>query len=282
MKPRSHDTSDWDSRDNQYLRVLVFDRSFPLVSSALRGSKDCIGLGFYIEENFKDEEGLFRFLVGRLLAAFEPLSIHSLSTLQRRASDDDNAPNSVVETLRYLGSLLSNVTSSDDTLPIVPLHTSFRDFVTNEEKSSIFYVDLRVAHRQLAHSCLSLLLDDLKFNICGLESSYLANKDVEDLESRIVKHLPPALSYACRFWDDHLEHLDFETDLFGKLQTLFEKKFMFWLEALSLMGDLGLASSALSSLSVWLASGEGVSIAVESTKRATTNSSDGSRFLEQS
>src|SRR6266702_596646 len=47
LKPRSHDTSDWDSRDNQYLRVLVFDRSFPLVSSALRGSKDCIGLGFY-------------------------------------------------------------------------------------------------------------------------------------------------------------------------------------------------------------------------------------------
>ncbi len=49
LKPRSHDTSDWDSRDNQYLRVLVFDRSFPLVSSALRGSKDCIGLGDVFE-----------------------------------------------------------------------------------------------------------------------------------------------------------------------------------------------------------------------------------------
>ncbi len=235
-----------------------------------------------LEEYFKDEEALFRFLVGQLLAAFEPLSIRSLSTLQRHASDDNNAPNSVVETLRFLGSLLSNVTSSDDTLPIVPLHTSFRDFVTNEEKSSVFYVDLRVAHRQLAHSCLSLLLDDLKFNICGLESSYLANKDVEDLESRIVEHLPPALSYACRFWDDHLEPFDFETDLFGKLQSFFERKFLFWLEALSLMGDLGLASPALSSLSVWLASGQGVSITVDSMKGRTTNSSDGSKVLKQS
>src|SRR6266581_2657261 len=223
-----------------------------------------------LEDYFTDEEArdLFRSVVGQLLAAFEPLSIRSLTTLRRHASNDGNDSNSVVETLRYLGSLLSNVTSSDDTLPIVPLHTSFRDFVTHEEKSSIFYVDLHVAHRQLAHSCLSLVLDGLQFNICKLESSYLANKDVEDLEVRIVKHLPPALSYACRFWDDHLGHLDFEADLFGKLQTFFEKKFLFWLEALSLTNDMGLASPAFLSLSEWLTSGQGVSITVDSMKRA--------------
>ena len=211
-----------------------------------------------LEEYFTDEEaqGLFRSVVGQLLAAFEPLSIVSLTTLRRHDDDSD----SVVETLRYLGSLLSNVTSSDDTLPIVPLHTSFRDFVTNERNSGAFYVDLRVAHHQLAHFCLSLVLDDLKFNICGLESSYFANKDVEDLEMRISEHLPPALSYACRFWDDHLENLDFETDLFGKLRTFFEKKFLFWLEALSLISDVGLASPALSSLRAWTASGQSVSI----------------------
>ncbi len=154
-----------------------------------------------LEEYFTDEEarGLFRSVVGQLLAAFEPFSIHSLTSLRRHASNDDDDSNSVVKTLRYLGSLLSNVTSPDDALPIVPLHMSFRDFVTNEEKSSVFYVDLGFAHRQLAHSCLGLVLDGLKFNICGLESSHLANKDVEDLEMRIVKHLPPALSYACRF-----------------------------------------------------------------------------------
>src|ERR1700761_5394861 len=28
--------------------------------------------------------------------------------------------------------------------------------------------------------------------------------------------IPPALSYVCRFWDNHLEHTDFETGLFGK------------------------------------------------------------------
>ena len=207
-------------------------------------------------EYFSDEEAqsLFCSVVGQLLAAFEPLSIRSLTTLRQHTFDDnDNDPNSVVETLRYLGSLLSNVTSSDDTLPIVPLHTSFRDFVTNQKRSGMFYVDLRVSHLQLAHSCVGLMLNDLRFNICNLESSYLANKDVRDLDVRIAKHLPPALSYACRLWDDHIRHLDFNFDLFARLQTFFKMKFLFWLEVLSLISGVGLASPALSSLSIWLA-----------------------------
>jgi hypothetical protein len=213
-------------------------------------------------EYFSDEEsqGLFRSVVGQLLAAFEPLSIRSLTTLQQHTfHDDDTDSNSVVEALRLLGSLLSNVTSSDDTLPIVPLHTSFRDFVTNEKKSGMFYVDLRVAHRQLAHSCVGIMLNDLRFNICNLKSSYLANRDVKDLDVRIAKHLQPALSYACRLWDDHMEHIDFDSDLFAKLQTFFQKKFLFWLEALSLMSGVGLASAALSSVSTWITSDHCVS-----------------------
>ena len=106
------------------------------------------------------------------------------------------------------------------------------------------------------------MLGKLEFNICKLESSYLANKDVKDLDMRIAKHLPPVLSYACRLWNNHLGHLDIEVDLFDKLQTFFKKKFLFWLEALSLMGDMGLASPALSSLRIRLVSGHGVSITV--------------------
>jgi len=169
--------------------------------------------------------------------------------------------------LRRLSSLLSNVNSSDQNLPIVPLHTSCRDFLTNEEKSGNFYVDLRDSHRHLAHSCLGLALHELKFNICKLESSYLANNDVQDLKLGIAEHIPPALLYVCRFWDDHLEHVAFETDLFGKLRAFFETKFFFWLEALSLTSNLRLALPALSSLSVWLASGHGVSITVDSMRQ---------------
>jgi len=209
---------------------------------------------------------LFRSVVGQLITAFEPLSIRSLTTLRHHTSyDDDDA---VVEMLRHLGSLLSNVNSADQNLPIAPLHTSFRDFLTSKEKSGDFCLDFRDAHRQLARSCLGLLFDGLKFNICNLESSYLANKEVEDLDSLVDKHISPALLYACRFWDDHLEHIDFEVDLFVQLRTLFENKFLFWLEALSVTSNVGIASPALSALDVWLASGQGVSRIVDSMRKA--------------
>jgi len=221
-----------------------------------------------LEGYFTDQEArlLFRSVVGQLITSIEPLSIRSLTTMRRHAAatadddDDGGGGGAVVILLRRLGSLLSNVNSSDENLPIIPLHTSFRDFLTNKEKSGEFCVGLRDAHRQLAHSCLGLLLNDLKFNICNLETSNLANKDVTDLDFRVYKHIPPALLYACRFWDDHLEHIGFETDLFGKFRTFFEEKLLFWLEVLSLTNDVGLASAACSILNVWLASGQDVSI----------------------
>ena len=159
--------------------------------------------------------------------------------------------------------MLSNANSSDKNLPIIPLHTSFRDFLTNKNKNGDFYVSIRDAHHELVHSCLNLLLDPLdglKFNMCKLETSYLANDDVEDLDTRVDQHIPPALLYACRFWDDHLKHTDFKMDQLGKLETFFKKKFLFWLEALSLTRIIGLAPSAFTTLNMWLASSEGVSI----------------------
>jgi hypothetical protein len=217
-----------------------------------------------LEGYFSDREArlLFRSVVGQLITSIEPLSIRSLTTLRRHAPDldDGDDDDAVIVLLRRLGSLLSHVHSSNENLPIIPLHTSFRDFLLNKEKSGDFWVDLRGVHHQMAHSCLGILLEGLKFNICNLETSYLANKDVVDLQTRVDKYIPPALLYACRFWDDHLEHIGFETGLFGKLQALFEKKFLFWLEALSLTNYVGLASAACSALNLWLASEDGVSI----------------------
>jgi hypothetical protein len=179
-----------------------------------------------------------------------------LIALRRHAfKDDPDDSDRVLGILSYLGSLLSNVPSSESvqTRCIAPLHSSFRDFLASK-KSSGFYVDLGNAHHQLAHSCLDLMLDNLKFNICELESSYLTNNDVPDLVSRIAKQIPPALSYACAFWGNHLERLAFDPKLFTKLRSIFETKFLFWLEILSLTGRVSLASPALSSLKTWLQS----------------------------
>jgi hypothetical protein len=57
-----------------------------------------------------------------------------------------------------------------------------------------------------------------------------------------------------------LEHIGFETGLFQKLQTFFEKKLLFWLETLSLTNHVGLALPACATLSEWIKANQGVSI----------------------
>ena len=237
--------------------------NYMLKPSAYRDGQDPLDELYseVLEGYFTDREArlLFRSVVGQLIASIEPLSIRSLTTLRRHNDSDDDADAAIV-LLRRLGSLLTNVHSSNENLLIVPLHTSFRDFLINREKSGDFWIDLRDVHHQMAHSCLSMLVDGLKFNICKLETSYLANKDVTDLKARVDEYIPHALLYACRFWDDHLEHIGFETGLFGKLQALFEKKFLFWLEALSLTNYVGLASAACSALDIWLSTNQSVGL----------------------
>ena len=223
--------------------------------------------GYFIDQ---EERDLFRSVVGQLITSIEPLTIRSLITLRQHAPYNKRSDAAVTGLLRRLGSLLSNVNSFDNSLPIVPLHTSFRDFLTNQDESGDFYIGVRDAHYQLSHSCLNLLLhplDGLKFNICKLETSYLANDDVEDLNTRIFQHIPPALLYACRFWDDHLKHSDFKADLYRKVEAFFKEKFLFWLETLSLTRNVGLAPSAFATLTTWLASSRDVSITTGSIKK---------------
>jgi hypothetical protein len=54
-------------------------------------------------------------------------------------------------------------------------------------------------------------------------------------------------------------------------RDFFETKFLFWLEALSLTGNMRLALPMLLSLNIWLASGEGVSLNISSVRQQTTN-----------
>ena len=219
-----------------------------------------------LEGYLKDQErDLFRSVLGQLITSIEPLTIRLLIPLRQYAPYNKRSDAAVTGILRRLGSLLSNVHSSDNSLPIIPLHTSFRDFLTNKFRSGDFYVGLHDGHHQLAHSCLNLLLDPLdglKFNICKLETSYLANDRVKYLNTRVDEHIPPALLYACRFWGDHLKHTDFNMDLFRGVETLFKEKFLFWLETLSLTRDIGLAPPAFATLNMWLTSSQSVSTTV--------------------
>ena len=83
----------------------------------------------------------------------------------------------------------------------------------------------------------------LKFNICGLGTSYRLKKDIPDLANRISTFIPEALRYSSLFWVTHLLQTNLPPDseevLSAVSELLKSPKALFWLEVLSLLGAVG-------------------------------------------
>jgi WD40 repeat protein len=189
----------------------------------------------------------FRLLMSHILAAFEPLSTTSLIAMFQPLSTDSWSEDEVTHILHRLGSLLKGVSNRSE--PIRILHTSFRDFLLDESKSGRFHVNPN-CHSIFAIASLRTLNTQLRFNICGLETSYQRNQDVPDLASRIQQSIPPYFNYATRFWGQHLSsHLKLQPTipqvLEDMIQTFLGKKLLFWLETLSILGAMSVALPAL-------------------------------------
>jgi hypothetical protein len=187
----------------------------------------------------------FRKVMGRILAAKEPLSMLCHSEL--RAEDDHRDIVGLI--VRPLGSLLSGVYQED--IPLRALHASFFDFLTDETRSRSFYVDPLQENYCLAKSCLRVMKTGLKFNICELKTSHLRNSDVPNLDSLIEEHIPPHLLYACRAWVDHLVATAYSSEAAESVRCFLGHQLLYWLEVLSLTKAVGIAPPMLLSLSRW-------------------------------
>lgn len=185
----------------------------------------------------------FRSVMQQVLGILEPLPVSALNHLRHLFPDNDEHYDT--ETILYpLSSLLSGVHS---TAPVRPLHSSFREFLTDVNRSKDFFVDVSGADPVLAFATFRIMEKTLKFNICQLESSYLHNSDVADLQARIQKYIPSHLSYSCRFWAHHLQASPFGSLLADAVQSFFMcyERVIFWLEVLSLLPALHFAMPAL-------------------------------------
>jgi len=199
---------------------------------------------------FDMDDGLircrFHSVMGLVLASFEPLSMDDLVVMHKYVVDDDDEVVSAI--VGPMGPLLSNVTHPVSSLPVVPLHSSFRDFLVDKRRSSKFHINLTEAHFHLLSLSLRIMQDDLHFNICGLETSHFSNHDLPKIGACVPGHL----SYVCRFWGDHLQRVPFNINTANSLMLIFETQLLFWLEALSVIGEMALAAPTLISLKAWL------------------------------
>ena len=93
----------------------------------------------------------------------------------------------------------------------------------------------------------------LKKNICSIPDNAL-NSEVGDLSQRIEDcGIRGALEYACRSWYKHLVVTEHQTaDVISALHGLLERKFLLWLEVLSILGVMEDAVDALNVIIKWL------------------------------
>lgn len=158
-------------------------------------------------------------------------------------------------------------------------HASFLDLIetetitTGEIRVNTFWTNPKHLHRNMAVGCLGVMLKGtrlampdkhaqfgLRFNMCNLETSHQMNGEVNNLKERIERHTSPGLLYSSLYWMEHLSeaHVDGDDvgrDAFceynpGSLSQLLNgflhsERSLFWLELLSLMGNLDVGCAAL-------------------------------------
>jgi hypothetical protein len=133
-------------------------------------------------------------------------------------------------------------------------HLSIFDFFVNPNTPDRHRIRLNVANTELGIGCLRTMNEELRFNMCQLETSSLMNSDVVDLNIRIHTYISDALQYSCVYFSEHLSSgVDPSSDVKGQLNTFLGcERALFWMEAISLLGEAPAATASLRTLRAWL------------------------------
>jgi hypothetical protein len=134
-------------------------------------------------------------------------------------------------------------------------HLSVYDFFVSDHCD--YQVNVRDADVQLGIACLKTMVTQLRFNICKLEDSRLANADIQDLPSRVKENISDPLQYSSLHWLDHLcfppDNRDQRVLVLGSLKEFFEGLYpLFWIEVLSVMGMVPIGAPILRRLISWV------------------------------
>jgi nucleoside-triphosphatase THEP1 len=174
-----------------------------------------------------------------VVCAKEPMTVQTLATLLGLTEERVHL---------LLEPLWSILHVQDGTHGLVsPFHASFPDYLFDKLRSGGFHCEGTEHSEVLANYCFDLMKAQLRFNICKLESSFVFDEDVLDLQDRIMKFISPALSYACRYWGEHLRQGNFTDTVHEKLVDFLTHRLLFWMEVLNLERGMGIGIDMLRS-----------------------------------
>ncbi len=215
-------------------RIFWMQCLVPMMVMSFRSFTDYIQL--CLREQILENHAANKKFIGNLLGAIHLTSRHSALPPTALAYLLDTNEKNVNGTLADLEAVLLK-DSSDNTIRVY--HPSFLDYLGGNHLPSGLHYSGEELNAMIMKRCLKVLSEGLRFNICQLETSYVANNDLEDLQSRIKDNISPMLKYASLYWVDHLQ--DGKGGWSVQTQQTFESllngpKIIYWIEVLTLFG----------------------------------------------
>ncbi|KAJ5292708.1 uncharacterized protein N7443_008661 [Penicillium atrosanguineum] len=178
-------------------------------------------------------------LCKRILAVmstvYRPISFDELASLVELPDGLSNDSEGLSEIIAICGSFL---TVRDDT--IIFVHQSAKEFLLRETQNGVFPRGIEAEHRGIFSRSLQAMFKTLRRDIFHLKFPGFP----------IEKVIPPSpnplatAKYACVYWVDHLlfsgchERKELNVDESGCIGEFLQKKYLHWLEALSILGGL--------------------------------------------
>ncbi|PAV17353.1 nucleotide-binding-oligomerization-domain like receptor [Pyrrhoderma noxium] len=165
-------------------------------------------------------------------------SVFTLILLSKSPLFDHDIPDILGLDLDTTSSLLSRLRSLviyERGRPIIIHHTSFYDYLVSC-RDRPWYVDIETGKLNIVTRCFKRMEESLRFDICKLETSFISNKDIPDLDDRIKVNIPHSLQYICCNWFNHLHDVLYSQKLCDQLKSFIWRRLLFWFEVLSLTG----------------------------------------------
>ena len=173
-------------------------------------------------------------IFGTILCARIPLShsmIDSLLALPQSRSS--------LESISRLGCVLH----ISETEGIRTLHPSFHDYLSRRCSGEPWSINLDLHNERLARHCIQFLDNSLHENICKLTLPHPVQNE----------SLSKAMSYACKFWVEHICLITHAADNIGDLISGFlDRHLLHWMEALAVLKSHGNTIQSLQNLLDWL------------------------------
>ncbi|KAF7967836.1 hypothetical protein HWV62_32906 [Athelia sp. TMB] len=190
---------------------------------------------------------IYRGILGLIVISQVPLTAETIAALLGYQDDVGMCRNA----LRRLASVIR----WSECQPARTLHKSFPDYLVDRKNSfsEPWFIDVEERQHTLAAACLRTMNARLRFNMYDLTTSHIPNTNIPDISERVEIAIPQSLSYPCLFWGHHIrKSLPGDSRLLPLILTFFKEKFLFWLEVLSVMGEIRLVPQTMTSITKFI------------------------------